>query len=170
MKSSLFRDVNMYDLYLFMGCRTLPALDELLQTMPAVADPAVQKRILQRSPGPGFLKLDLTHENATTLLRLLKSGKANGYLIPSAYRQPGITREQVEAIAARVIVDLHATHIPDHTLGPVHLVREEPVAWTFGAVSEEWVKEGRIPGMLFASVDKLDGHVWQPEEFELLRG
>ena len=79
------------------------------------------------------------------------------------------TREQAEAIAKRVIAKLHATRIPDHTLGPVHLVREEPVAWTFGAASEEWVKEGRIPGMLFASVDKLDGHIWQPEDFEQLQ-
>jgi hypothetical protein len=160
---------NMYDLYLFMGCRTLPELDDVVQTVPTLTDPTVQKRILQRSPGPGFLQLDLTHDVAITLLQLLKTRKANGYIIPSAYRQPGIAVGQAESIAKRVITELHATRIPDHTLGPVHLVREEPVAWTFGAASEEWVKEGRIPGMLFASVDKLDGHVWQPEEFEQLQ-
>ena|SRR5579859_6331313 len=161
---------NMYDIYLFIGCRTLPELDDLIQKAPALADPTVQKRILQRSPGPGFLKLDLASDVATTLLKLLKSRKANGYVVLSDYRQPRITSEQAASIAARAIAELHATRIPDHTLGPVHLVREEPVCWTFGAVSEEWVKEGRIPGMLFASVDKLDSHVWQPEEFERLRG
>src|SRR5450631_3512851 len=155
---------NMYDVYLFIGSRTLPELDELIQKAPALADPAIQKKILQRSPGPGFLKLDLAHDVATTLLQLLKSRKANGYVVLSTYRRPEITCEQAETIAKRVIAELHTTRIPNHTLGPVHLVREEPVAWTFGAASEEWVKEGRIPGILFASVDKLDGHVWQPEE------
>ena len=81
----------MYDVYLFIGCRTLPELDELMQKVPALADPDVQKRMLQRSPGPGFLKLDLTYEVATTLLPLLRSRKANGYVIPAAYRKPEIS-------------------------------------------------------------------------------
>ncbi len=105
----------------------------LYQKIPALDDPDVQKRILQRSPGPGFLQLDLTHDVAITILQLLKSHRANGYVIPSAYRQPGMNLGQAESIAKRVIAELHATRIPDHTLGPVHLVREEPVAWTFGA-------------------------------------
>jgi hypothetical protein len=161
---------NMYDIYLFIGCRTLPALDDLVQRAPALADPAVQKRVLQRSPGPGFLKLDLAEDVATALFQRLRSGKANGYVVSSAYRQPGVTVEQAIPIAQRAIAELHAARIPEHTLGPVRFVREEPVCWTFGAASEEWVKEGRIPGMLFASVDKLDSHVWPPEELERFHG
>jgi hypothetical protein len=160
----------MYDVYLFIGCRTQPVLDDLVQQVPMLADPVLQKRILQRSPGPGFLNLDLASGVATTLMQRLKSREANGYVVLSAYRQPRINAEQAASIAKRVIAELHTARVPDHTLGPVNLVREEPVCWTFGATSKEWVKEGRIPGMLFASVDKLDGHVWQPEEFEHLRG
>jgi hypothetical protein len=161
---------NRYDVYLFIGCRTLPELDDLIQKVPALADPTVQKRILQRSPGPGFLSLDLTSDVATPLLKLLKSRQANGYVVLADYRRPRITPAQAASIARCAIAELHATRIPDHTLGPVHLVREEPVCWTYAAASEEWVKQGCIPGMLFASIDKLDGHVWQPEEFERLRG
>jgi hypothetical protein len=160
----------MYDLYLFVGSRTLPELDDLVQQVPVLADPDLQKRMVQRSPGPHFLRLNLPVEVAATLMQRLESRKASGYMLPSAYRHPTVSIEQAFPTAARVIAELHATKIPDHTLGPVRLVREQPVCWTFGAASEEWIKEDRIPGLLFASIDKLDGHVWQEEEFARLSG
>ncbi len=47
---------------------------------------------------------------------------------------------------------------------------EQSVCWTFGAVSEQLVKEGRIPGALYAGVDKLDGHIWKQTDLERLQG
>ena len=160
----------MYDLYLNAGSRALPELNDLIQVAPALADSGLQKRMLQRSPGSHFLGLDLSIDVATTLMKRLKSHKASGYIVPSAYRHPKITVEQALSIATPVISELYTKYISDHTLGPVHFVQDEPICWTFGAVSEEWVKEDRIPGALFASVDKLDGHIWQVEEFDRLRG
>lgn len=159
----------MYDIYLSMGGRALPDLNDLMRAVPALAEPQMQQKIVQRSPKPGFLGLDLTSDQAKTLMQRLKAQKAVGYPVPSAYRQPKITIEQATPIATQAIEQLHKAHIPEHTLGPVLLRKDEPACWTFGAVSEEWVKEGRIPGVLFASVDKLDGHVWKAEEFEQLR-
>jgi len=34
----------MYDIYLSMGCRELPALEDMEEQLPAVADPAFQQR------------------------------------------------------------------------------------------------------------------------------
>jgi hypothetical protein len=36
----------------------------------------------------------------------------------------------------------------------------------FCVACEEWQEEGLIPGALFVSVDKRDGHVWTRQEFE----
>lgn len=51
-------------------------------------------------------------------------------------------------------------------LGKVSFFREDPCCWTFGASSAQLIGEERIPGMIFASVDKLDGHIWTREELE----
>jgi hypothetical protein len=40
----------------------------------------------------------------------------------------------------------------------------------FGAVSEQCMKEERLPGLVFANIDKLDGHIWTVEEFDRLVG
>ena len=160
----------MYDIYLSMGCRILPDFKDLLQEASILTDPAVITQILQRSPGPGFLGLDLNRQVAGTLLQLLKSTKASGYIVDAAYRKPSITIEQATAIAEHAITELQATRFSDTTFNPIHFEREQPVCWTFCAVSEQWVKKGLIPGALYVSVDKLDGHVWQPEEFDRLRG
>src|SRR5437773_2368390 len=79
---------KMYDLYLSLGCRTLPDLEALTPKVPMLADLALHTRILKRSPGPGFLGLDLPDTLAVSLLRRLKSAKASGCRLPSAYRQP----------------------------------------------------------------------------------
>jgi hypothetical protein len=160
----------LYDIYLTMGCRALPTVSDLIDAAPSISDPLVQQKMLQRSPRPGFLGLDLPRDLAATLMQRLTSQRAVGYPVPSAYRQPQITQEQALPIATRAIEHRHMTHIPEHTLGPVLLREEKPVCWTFSAASQEWTKAGRIPGALFANVDKLDGHLWGDEDFQQLRG
>ena len=161
---------KMYDLYLSLGCRTLPDLEALTQKVPMLADPALHTRILKRSPGPGFLGLDLPDTIAVSLLQRLKSAKASGCRLPSAYRLPLISIEQAAPMAEQAMGELKAARLPYDTLGPVRFLREQPTCWTFGAVSEQLVKEGRIPGVLHACVDKLDGHLWTREEFDRLWG
>ena len=39
---------------------------------------------------------------------------------------------------------------------------------TFCTGAKEWKDLGLIPGALFASVDKLDGHIWSDEEMYTL--
>ncbi len=163
---------HLYDIYLSWRCQILPDLEDLVETVPALADPALQARMLDRTKAPGFLGLDLPADGALSLLHRLRSLKVSsrGYLLPSAYRQPRITIEQATPIAEQAIEELQVRRFPDHTLGPVHFQWEQSVCWTFGAVSEQLIKEGRIPGALHASVDKLDGHIWKQTDLERLQG
>jgi len=157
-----------YDIYLSMGCQTLPDFGDLVQEAPVLADPALHARMLQDKPRPGFLGLDLSRSTATKVLQALKAAKACGYRINSVYRRkPTITIEQAAPIAERAFAELKATR-SNVIFDPLEFRGEDPVCWVFGAASPQWIEEGRIPGVLHVSVDKLDGHVWQPEEFDRL--
>ena len=158
----------LYDIYLTMGGRALPPMSDLIDVAPSLSASLFQQKMLQRSPRPGFLGLDLPYNLAVTLMQRLITQKAVGYPVPAAYRQPQITKEQALPIAVKAIEHSHSTRIPNHTLGPVLLREEKPVCWTFSAASQEWIDAGRIPGALFASVDKLDGHLWQEKDFQQL--
>ena len=159
----------MYDIYLSMGCRELPVLDDLVTQIPMLADPALQQKILTGSPHhPGFLGLDLPEELAQALFRRLKSKRAGGLWLLSAYRQPRVSQEQAARLAEPAIAELAKNHFqrhPDDTLGPVGFVGERPEVWVFGARSEQLGAMGMIPGGLWVSVDKLDGHIWTREDF-----
>ena len=157
------------DIYLTLGAYTLPALEDLLQTAPVLRESALLQQLVQRSRPIGLLKLALSHSIALSLLQRLKEEGAEGYLVPVAYQHPRITVEQATLIAERYFETVKATERPDDTLGPTHFRGEDPMYWIFEATSEQLLKEDRIPGVLFAHVDKLDGHIWGKEELMHLR-
>lgn len=160
----------MYDIYLSGGCRTLPDLEDLVGEIPVLLDPIFQQKLLTPSPRrPGFLGLDLPEPLAKALFQRLKSTRAVGLWLLSAYRQPRISKDQAASLAEQAIPELSAKHYqryPGDTLGPVHFAGEQPERWVFKATSERLSKiEG---GGLWVSVDKLDGHIWTREDFERL--
>jgi hypothetical protein len=157
-----------YDIYLVRGATQLPALDDLIDTAPERQEPALQQQMTQRQMQ--LLQIALPAEKALGLLRRLEVEGAWGSLLSSAYRHPQISLEQAAPIAEEAILERQAAQRPADTLGPLRFFREEPCCWTFGAPSEQFIREGRIPGLVFASVDKLDGHVWKSEEFERFLG
>lgn len=156
----------MHDIYLTMGSYQLPDFSDLAQTIPMLTDPELQKKMMADVKiGPHFLGLDLTEAMALELLKRLKAGKATGYLVDSAYRKPTVTREQATAIAERALAE-KAKQFPNCTFDAVRLRRSEAMTWTFGASSPEMAAQRRRPGAIFIDVDKLDGHIWQPEEYK----
>lgn len=158
----------MFDVYLYEGGRTAPPdLDDLAEQIPALKEPDLRSRMEKWRPG-GFLGLDLPETTARVLLDRLEQAKARGHIVPSDYRKPKITVEAAQPIAERAMAELHATRYPTCTLGTTHYLRESPWWWTFAADCKELQEAGYIPGALFASIDKLDGHIWQPEEIERL--
>ncbi len=155
-----------YDVYLSRGCDTLPDLRHLVQQVPAVTSPVFQEWILKdMADGLGFLHFNLTKAVAMDLLSRLQAAGASGAMVKAAYRQPKLTFADAYLIAASALEELQARHFPDHTFKPVTYRGERYETWTFACASEQLMAQGFIPGALFADVDKIDGHVWQQEEY-----
>lgn len=158
-------DASGYDLYLVRGCDALPALDDLKEQVPAVTYPVFQQWIVtMQAADPGFLQLELAKTVAETLLQRLQARGASGIVVQAAYRQPKISRAEAQVLAECEIESLRKQYYPTYLFGPVVLYAEQPCSWTYASASKQLIEEGYIPGALFADVDKLDGHIWTPEE------
>lgn len=156
-----------YDVVLVNGCTSTPRLDDLVERVPALADPDVQTRMLGwRQHWPDFLGLDLPQSLALVVYARLKRAGAHGGVDLAAYRTPRVTVEQARTIAEPVMAEQQAQY-PDMTFSPLQfsLPHGGVACWAFLAACKEWQEKGLIPGALFVSVDKLDGHVWTREEF-----
>ena len=81
-----------------------------------------------------------------------------------------ITREQAQTIAERAIAQIIQTspHLTNFLFTPVGWQRETDFYWVFAAACPELMRQGFVPGAVFACIDKQDGHVWSDEEFERL--
>jgi hypothetical protein len=159
----------MYDIHLSMGCRTLPDLKDLVGEIPVLTNPTFQQKLLMPSPPrPGFLGLDLPEPLVKTLFQRLKSTRAVGYWVPSAYRQPHISKDHAAFFAEQALPELSTKHYqrhPDDTLGPLFFVGEKPEFWVFKARSEKFRE--REGGGMWIDIDKIDGHIWTPEDFAM---
>lgn len=156
----------MYDVYLYSSRGNTPDVSDLTADLAHIVEAEIQPRL--QSKHPGFLGLAISHQDALTLLKKLRTAKADGLIVPSAYHQPRIDVDTALGLAEQAITVQQRTHFPKYMFGPIRLLSEEPMWWKFGAVSEELVQQGYIPGTIFACIDKLDGHVWQSSEFQEL--
>ena len=157
-----------YDIYLLRGCQRPPDFGDLVQETPMLADPALLARIFPYyKRHPGFLGLDLSYARAAKVLQALKAAQADGYRIDAIYRrEPNISAEQAAALAKPVLAELKVKRY-NALSDPLELRGEIPVCcWAFWAEVKEG--PGNDPDVLHVYVDKQDGHVWQPEEFERL--
>ena len=154
----------MYDIFLYSGCQELPDFSRAGGSIPNLFEGGRRNLVLEKRPG--FLGLDLSQEAAFVVLRLLQSKWARGVVAPSQYRNPKITEEEAERIATVFLARKQAEEFPGVRFEPVGFCYETAMWWTFGASSPEWTQAGFSPGALYASVDKLDGHIWQPEDME----
>lgn len=159
---------SLYDLYLTAGCAVEPPLADLLGTIPGLADAAVRARLLQHTPGPGFLRLDLSAGAARALLDRLMRAEARGEMVPAAYRHPRFDIPAGQSIAERALTAQAGREFPGYTFRPVRYWREGPRWWVFGMIADALVDQGHVPGGVLAYVDKLDGHIWQPDELQRL--
>ncbi len=154
----------MYDIYLGTSCDILPELSDMKQEISLLADITFQSRVLEKSCSPGVLGLELSEDLIKRLLERFKRAGAEGYYFSTHYYRPRISIEQAMVIAKEAIEKKRLQIVPTDTLGPLFKFGDEPLYWTFGSVSEQLMKEGQLPGVLFASIDKLDGHIWEFEE------
>lgn len=154
----------MYDLWLTKGCSILPDLQDFIKENPGVITPSISENFLEHSPG--FLGLNLTKSVAVSLLRGLQTGKGRGMFVLSDYRTPKYMAEDVLYIAKDHIIKYTKKRYPEYTLGEIRFLYEHAMWWTFGANILELVNRGVVPGAIFACIDKLDRHIWEPGTME----
>ncbi|GCE23119.1 hypothetical protein KDK_69190 [Dictyobacter kobayashii] len=138
----------------------MPDMTGLVEQIPALADPLVQSRIVQRETQPGFLGLNLPSSLASTLLECLIVAEASACRLPVAYRQPSLTLNEITALATHILRKQQVEKFPDASFGPIQGPCDHGVCLGFSI--------GSIRGILSVSVDKLDGHLWSSEELQHL--
>ena len=160
----------MYDIYLSTGCRSLPDLNNFAKQIPAVLEDKFLVRLMMAAPG--FLGFDLPIETAKSLMRWLRDSKARalGCIVPTKYRtqHPRFTVEMAFPIAEQALKQEQLKHPGVEFDSEVHFSSEDLMGFIFGVGAEAWRQKGMTPAGLMVAVDKLDGHVWQDEEFILL--
>lgn len=154
----------MYDIYLNKGCAST-RLAELQKHVPHIPQQTWLK-IQERHPG--FLEVDLHQSDAISLMKALRRAGARGRIVPTAYREPRLSIEEALRIAVNSISIQEKERFPGYSFNEVKLIHDDVMWWVFSSVSEKLVEEGFIPGALHAYVDKIDGHIWGPEELERL--
>jgi hypothetical protein len=144
--------VTMYDIYLFTGMRPLPVLANPAAIFPMFAQADMerfQERVRQKEPG--FLLLDLDVRDIVKVFQWVRRGKAQGYILPAAYRHPRILQEEARSFAEAELAKLQMTQDSAQPTVSLQFTREEPVCWTFKDLNNRKVR---------LHVDKLDGHLW----------
>lgn len=151
-----------FDIYLSSGC--LPGHLEGIAVHKNLLGQAWGEKLEQQAPG--FLGLDLPKPEAERLLGVLKQAGARGVMVPSSYREPTLSMDEALLRAERIIARKQATHFPGYGFSSTQLHREDAMWWIFGSMSQRLVDEGRIPGAVFAYIDKCDGHEWTSDNIE----
>jgi len=158
----------MYDVFLTKGCRHQPSLEGVEQQFPELIDLNVAKRAT--GAHPGFLGFDLDNKHIIhQLMGTLRMAGAQGEIVFSKYRNAQSTLKIDEAmvIAEENLRKEQNEHL-DLTYGKIRLIEEGIMWFQFASPVKEWRQQGYIPGAYSIFVDKLDGHIWQDEEFDLL--
>jgi hypothetical protein len=160
--------MEMYDIYLQSGIISRPNLSDLsVDTLNQITQD-IKVRLSEQSPG--FLGFNLAAADALMLFDRLTSTGARGLVLPSSYRQSKVTIDMARSIAEQAILQKQAEKCPNVNIDvpqflPAH---STPMWWTFGSKVEEWIQQGLAPGMIFASVDKIDGHIWEADDMEII--
>lgn len=154
---------NLFDIYVAPTPHTLTATDDLTGYVYLLTPVATARLFSKQS---GFLGLNLHVESAVELFKRLYSLGVWGDVVPINYRQPKITVQAARQLAEKAIKNECALNFPNITFEPVEFHIERAMTYTFCAGSEELHRLGLWePDAVFASVDKVDGHIWERFEY-----
>lgn len=84
--------------------------------------------------------------------------------VPIAYREPVVTFDEAAATATRALAILADERSVD--VEKIEQYGHHFMFYTFIMPIDAWRADGRIPGGLMCSVDKVDGGLWTDEENE----
>jgi hypothetical protein len=86
--------------------------------------------------------------------------------VPARYRTPRVGLDEAAAVAEDYLSARGSERYPSLTFDPPVYRYQNAMCFTFFAFCPDWVAEGRVPGALTCSVDKVDGHIWTDAEFD----
>lgn len=162
----------MYDLHLSKGCEAPPNIIDLLGISSDLMTFQLYLRLLENNTG--FLGLGFQLDTAKKMLRYLKYSKTrcNGLIVPIRYRDNPLKYnvETAFPLASRVLEELKSTRYSNLHFRPMAYRHPHSTVMyiTFSAATDEWREAAIIPGAIFISVDRLDGHIWSDEEIREL--
>jgi len=160
-KPSLENDL--YDIYVSPTPHTLSSIDDLTGYIHLLTQAATTRLFSKQS---GFLGLNLHVEKAVELFKRLHDLGIWGDVAPIKYRQPKITVQAAHRLAEKAIKNECALNFPNITFRPVEFYFERSMTYSFCAGSEELHQLGLWePDAVFATVDKVDGHIWERFEY-----
>jgi len=110
----------------------------------------------------GRVHLALPADGARAVLAMVRACGASAYLVSVAYRETLISLEQARALAATRHSEMVEAGM---RLGDLDSGVDDVEWWTFSADDLEALERDLIPGRVWISIDKLDGHVRTPGEF-----
>jgi hypothetical protein len=156
-------EIDLYDIYVAPTPHTLSSRDDLTGYIHLLT-PAATTRLFSKKSG--FLGLNLHVESAVELYKRLHALGVWGDVVPVKYRQPKITVQAARRLAEKAIKNKCALNFPNITFEPVEFDFEGAMTYDFSAGSEELHQLGLWePDAVFASVDKVDGHIWERLEY-----
>jgi hypothetical protein len=169
-----------YDIYLDTACRAVPNLNNLHTAIPELEAAEIQAKLTayphsrnswepqRHPPRPGFLGLNIEEAKARELYSRLSAVEAYGQVLPVAYRDPKITKEQAQSIAEQELVRVCQEIFPAYEHSPVLLREELPRWWIFYTMIRGLPNRGRVLGAggPMAYIDRVDGHVVKDEELK----
>jgi hypothetical protein len=154
----------MYDIWLAQAINGETLLGDMIRTDPEGIPTEVYQRIQEKSLG--FLGLNVPEVTARQILRTMGAHGARGLIVRSQYRVPIVARSQALVIADNFIQQDKRQRFPEYSLSQTEFLSEHAMWWKFWAYVKEFEEADLIPSGLFACVDKLDGHVWDPDSME----
>jgi hypothetical protein len=110
----------------------------------------------------GFAGFDLPLHSCRALLLGLREAGGNGLVVRARYRQ-----STMDVVNARAIAEEELERMKSQTAdqyGPLDEGSDQGEWWMFSAENLTEQDRGRIPGVRFIAVDKLNGRVVGPEE------
>lgn len=122
---------------------------------------------------PCFAGVDLSIGEAYALLEQLRQTGASGYLVPARYRTPRLSVEESLPIAEEALRERITRHriLCSFRFEPVrhNPMFSTPMFRVFEAYSPDMDEHSYVPATVSVRVDTQDGHLWEPDEFSLLR-
>jgi hypothetical protein len=113
---------------------------------------------------PGFAGLEVSLQECRSILADLRDAGGNGLVVASRYRDAKVTAEKAKESAEKQLAVLRGGAADVY--GPIEDAEDEGAWWTFQVSNLTEQEKGRIPGVSFISIDKLDGHVVSNDERE----